>query len=357
MIPYSRQVIEDDDIEAVARVLRGDWLTTGPAVEEFEGALAEYVGAEHAVAVSNGTAALHAALWAAEVGPGDVVATSPLSFSASANCARYVGAEVSFADIDPATLNLDATTLPACDALVAVHYAGLPVDLSQIRRRPRVVIEDAAQALGARSADGPVGNCARSDMTTFSFHPVKSITTGEGGAITTNDPHLASRLRTFRSHGIVPTPEDGGWTYDIPELGYNYRLTDFQAALGTSQLQKLDRFIDDRNRLAARYRRLLGDDERILLPPEAPSGWRHAYHLFAVRVPHRREVYDRLRSRGIGVQVHHVPIYRLSAYGSEPLCWPATEAAYASLISLPLYPTLTDVEQDRVLAELDAALA
>lgn len=357
MIPYSRQVIEDDDVDAVARALRSDWLTTGPAIEEFEAALAERVGAAHAVAVANGTAALHAALWAAEIGASDLVATSPLSFSASANCARYVGSNVTFVDIDPQTLNLDPSAVPPCDALVAVHFSGLPVELSALPSRPRVVIEDAAQALGATTPDGPVGNCARSDMTTFSFHPVKSITTGEGGAITTNDPSLAGRLRAFRNHGIAPTPDAGGWAYDIPALGYNFRLTDLQAALGTSQLRKLDRFIDERNRLAQRYRELLGGEPQVVLPPTAPPGSQHAYHLFVVRVPDRHAVYDCMRAADIGVQVHHIPIYRLGAYGLDPAPWPNTEAAYESLLSLPLYPTLTHREQDRVVDTLLGALS
>lgn len=356
MIRYSRQCLDEDDINAVVEVLRGDWLTTGPAVERFEQRLAQVVEAQFAVAFSSGTAALHGSLWAGRIGPGDLVATSPLSFSASANCARYVGADVRFVDIDPSTLNLDPTEVPACDALVAVHYAGLPVDLSQLTSRPRLIVEDAAQALGAQTPDGPVGNCARSEMTVFSFHPVKSITTGEGGAVTTNDADLAERLRRFRSHGIEPTPDLGDWTYDIEEIGYNYRLTDMQAALGTSQLAKLDRFIAARNGLADRYRLLLADEEPIVLPPAPPPGTRHAYHLFVVRVNGRDHAFDVLRSAGIGVQVHHIPIYRLGAYGLDPSAFPATEEAYARLLSLPLHPGLTPADQDRVVAALREAV-
>lgn len=355
MIPYGRQHIDDDDIAAVVAVLKGDWLTQGPHVAEFEQRLCEVTGAEHAVAVSSGTAALHAALWAARIGPGDLVATSPLSFAASANAAVYVGATPTFVDIDPTTLNLDPTAVPAdADALVAVHYAGLPMDLTRLTRRPRVIVEDAAHALGARTPDGPVGNCANSDLCCFSFHPVKVVTTGEGGAVTTNDAALADRLRTFRHHGIVPTPDLGGWAYDIPEVGHNFRLTDLQAALGTSQIGKLERFVERRNALVDRYRELLAPLP-ITLPPAAPPGSRHAYHLFAVRIPERDRVHAELRKRGMGVQVHYVPTYRFAAYrdrGFVASSFPATEQAYEALLSLPLYPDLTESDQDQVVDAL-----
>jgi UDP-4-amino-4,6-dideoxy-N-acetyl-beta-L-altrosamine transaminase len=354
MIPYGRQLVDDDDVAAVVAVLRGDWLTQGPHVSEFEDRLSQITGARYAVAFSSGTAALHGAAHAAGLGPGDLVATSPLSFAASANCARYVGADVVFVDIDPSTLNLDLTQIPSeADALVAVHYAGLPVDLASLARRPRVVIEDAAHAIGASTPGGPVGNCAHSDLCCFSFHPVKTITTGEGGAVTTNDPDLAERLRTFRHHGIRATPGEGGWTYDIDELGYNYRLTDIQAALGTSQLAKLDHFVGRRNELADRYRQALASVARVALPPEAPSGARHAYHLFPVQVPDRADVYRELRARGIGVQVHYVPTYRLTAHagvGQSPADFPYTEAAYGGLLSLPLHPSMSDGDQELVIS-------
>ncbi|GIU85793.1 MAG: UDP-4-amino-4,6-dideoxy-N-acetyl-beta-L-altrosamine transaminase [Acidimicrobiia bacterium] len=354
MIPYGRQSIDDDDVAAVVAVLRGDRITQGPAVERFEDALRAVTGARHAIAFASGTAALHGAMWAAGIGPGDTVATSPLSFHASASCARYVGASVRFVDVDPDTLNLDVGAVPECDALVAVHYAGLPVDLAALARRPRVVVEDAAHALGATTPDGPVGNCARSDMCVFSFHPVKTVTTGEGGAVTTNSDGLAERLRRFRSHGIRPAPEHGGWAYDIDELGHNFRITDLQCALGTSQLAKLERFVTRRNELAARYRALLADAP-LELPPAAPPGWRHAYHLFPVRVADRRRVYEAMHAAGIGVQVHYVPIYRLTAYarlGHRPADFPGTERAYAGLLSLPLFPGLTEADQDAVVARL-----
>ncbi len=361
MIPYGHQHVDEEDIAAVVGVLEGDWLTRGPAVDAFEAALVEVTGARHAVAYANGTAALHGAAFAAGLGPGQVVATSPLSFAASANCARYVGATPTFLDIDPDTLNLDPTGVPAgLDGLVAVHYAGLPVDLAALAHRPTVVIEDAAHALGAITPSGPVGGCQHSDLCCFSFHPVKAVTTGEGGAVTTNSDELAERLRAFRHHGMRPDPDEGPWAYDIAELGYNYRLTDMGAALGTSQLTKLDRFIEGRNHRAERYRQQLGPVEAIRLPPAAPPGWRHAYHLFAVRVPERARVHAGLHRRHIGVQVHYVPTYRFGAYadlGVDRADFPHTEAAYAGLLSLPLFPDLTDDDQDVVIEALVAEVA
>lgn len=359
MIPYGRQSVDDDDIAAVVEVLKGDWLTQGPHVEAFERALANAVEARHAVAFSSGTAALHGAAAAAGLGPGDIVVTSPLSFAASATCARYVGATPAFVDIDPSTLCMDLARVPrGISALVPVHYAGFPLDLTGLTERPRVVIEDAAHAIGATTRDGPVGNCAHSDMTMFSFHPVKTITTGEGGAVTTNSDELAEGLRRFRNHGIVPKPEEGGWHYEIERLGFNYRITDLQAALGTTQLAKLDRFVARRNELAARYREMLSGLP-VTLPPEAPDGWRHGRHLFPVRVRDRANVYDRMRGAGIGVQVHFIPIYRHPLYadlGIDPADYPETEAAYAELLSLPLFPDLTDAEQNEVVARLEFAL-
>lgn len=362
MIPYGRQTIEADDVAAVVAVLSGDFLTQGPEVERFEAALCDVTGARFAVAMSSGTTALHAALAAAGIGPGDRVATSPLTFVASANAARYVGAEVELVDVDPTTWNVDLDALPAdLDALVAVHYAGLPVDLAALERsgrRPRVVVEDAAHALGASTPDGPVGNCSHSDMCCFSFHPVKTVTTGEGGAVTTNSPELAAALRRFRHHGVVRRDRDPHWRYDVPELGYNARLTDLQAALGTSQLAKLDRFLVARDRLVARYRDAFADDQRVTLPPEAPTGWRHGRHLFVVGVDDRDRVFDELRARGVGVQVHYVPVYRFGAYGDgrDVERFPHTEQVFSRMISLPLYPSLGDEDQDRVTSTLRAVL-
>jgi dTDP-4-amino-4,6-dideoxygalactose transaminase len=351
-IPYRHQSIDEDDIDAVVTVLRGDWLTQGPSLEAFEAALCDVTEAGYAVAFANGTAALHAACAAAELGAGDLVATSTLSFVASANCASYVGADVALVDIDPDTLNLDLSRVPKqATGLVAVHFAGLPVDLRQMARRPRTVIEDAAHALGAITPDGPVGNCAHSDMCCFSFHPVKAITTAEGGAVTTNDPVLADRLRRFRNHGIVRRPEVGGWCYDVVELGWNYRLPDLQSALGVNQLKKLAAFIERRNALAARYRSRLGSAP-LRLPPAAPDRWTHAYHLFAVRLPDRDGVYDEMRAKGIGVQVHYVPIHRHTLHRRDAKEFPNAEAAADELLSLPLFPALTEEQQDRVIDAL-----
>lgn len=360
MIPYGRQSIDDDDIAAVVAVLKGDWLTQGPHIAEFEAAVAAQVGARHAVAFTSGTAGLHAAVVAGGLGAGDTVATSPLSFVASANCARFAGAAATFVDIDPGTLNLDLAALPAgLDGVVAVHYAGLPADLAAMPDRPRVVIEDAAHALGARGADGsPVGSCTVSDMCVFSFHPVKAVTTGEGGAVTTNDDGLADRLRRFRNHGIVPRPDQGGWCYEIETLAFNYRMTDLQAALGTSQLGKLDRFIARRQALAARYRTLLADLP-LTLPPDASAPSTHAYHLFPIQVAGRARVFAGMRDAGIGVQTHYIPIYRHPLYaatGLRPEQFPNTEAVYAGLVSLPLFPDLTEDEQDRVVEVLASLL-
>ena len=355
-IPYGRQYVDEFDVAAVTEVLRGDWLTQGPHVERFEQAVATRVQARHAIAFANGTAALHGACVAAGLGPGSTVATSALSFAASANCAKYVGAEVEFVDIDPDTLCMDLSAVPAgLDALIPVHFAGYPMALDSIQNRPSVIIEDAAHALGAWTESGPVGNCAHSTMTCFSFHPVKPVTTGEGGVVTTNDDDLAAELRRFRSHGIVRQPDVGGWAYDIPEVGYNYRLTDIQSALGTAQMTKLDGFIERRQAIAARYDSVLADLP-IQTAPRAVMGAGHGYHLYAIRTPRRKLVYDFMQAHGIGVQVHYVPIHQLGAYRSDRHALPNTDAAYEGLLSLPMFPTLSEAEQDRVVAVLTAAL-
>jgi dTDP-4-amino-4,6-dideoxygalactose transaminase len=358
MIPYGRQSIDDDDIAAVVDVLRGDWLTQGPEINAFEADLATRVGAAHAVAFSSGTAALHAACAAAGLGPGDLLGTSALTFNASAACARYVGADVRILDIDPATLNVDPTAVPdGLEALVAVHYAGLPIDLRHLEHRPRIVIEDAAHAIGAQTPDGPVGSCAHSDMTCFSFHPVKTITTAEGGAVTTNSEELAHRLRRFRNHGIEPNPDAGGWAYEVVEVAPNYRITDLQAALGRSQLRRVPEFLDRRDQIVARYRAALAEHP-VVLPPEAPDGFRHGRHLFPVQVLERRRIYEELRAAGIGVQVHYVPLYLHPIYRgiADAADFPCTQQVYDGLLSLPLFPALSDDDQDRVVETLTKLL-
>ena len=360
MISYGRQSLDETDIAAVVETLRGDWLTQGPAIDRFENAVAEYVGAKYAVAFSNGTAALHGAAAAAGLGPEDEVYTSPLTFMASANAARFVGATPRLVDIDRATLNIDLSLLPeSATAVIPVHFAGLPVDLSDIRRSGRVIIEDAAHALGAMTPDGPVGNCAHSDMTCFSFHPVKPITTGEGGMVTTNDLDLAEALRRFRSHGIVRRPENGGWFYEISELGFNYRMTDIQAALGASQMRRIEEFITRRNEIADFYRNALADLP-VGLPPSAPSGFRHGYHLFVIEVDDRRRVFDGLRDGGIGVQVHYVPIHHhpISSDIEVPVGgFVHCDRAYERIISLPVHAGLTIEDLQRVVETLKSSLS
>jgi UDP-4-amino-4,6-dideoxy-N-acetyl-beta-L-altrosamine transaminase len=372
LIPYGRQTIEDDDVAAVVEALRGDWLTQGPRIAAFEEELAATCEAPYAVAFSSGTAALHAACFAAGVGPGDEVVSSAITFAASANCAAYVGATPRFADIDPGTWNVSAATVSQAltertKAVIPVSFAGLPAPLREIRAAlpdDVVLIEDGAHALGARRPDGPVGDAAHADMTVFSFHPVKTITTGEGGAITLRSPELRQRLLDFRSHGMTKDPErleqpdEGGWYMEQHLLGYNYRLTDLQCALGRTQLAKLERFVVARNAIAARYREAFADLGGVRCPPAAPEGANHAYHLFVIAVDDRRRLYDALRARGIFSQVHYLPVYRHPWYRetfgyAEGLC-PAAEEYYAGCLSLPCFPGLTEAEQEEVIAAVRA---
>lgn len=388
-LPYGRQTIDETDVAAVSAVLEDPFLTQGPRVESFERAFCEYLGARHAVAFANGTAALHAAAHAAGLGPGDELLTTPLSFVASANCALFVGARPRFCDIDPETANLDLQSalqrgLPQqTKACVAVSMAGLPIDLEPLqeaRRDGLVVIEDASHALGARRGGRPLGGDAAADMTTFSFHPVKAITSGEGGMVSTDDDLLAEALRRFRTHGISHgehkqdgttrgEPEQdvmrGGWHYDIDSLGFNYRITDFQCALGEHQLARLEEFIAARTKIADRYRELLGEIAELQLPATANQpGASHAHHLFVVRfregAARRRAAYEHLRACGIGVQLHYIPIpvhglYRSLGYTMEGL--EATQAYYEEALSLPIFPTMSDRDLRRVADEVRRALA
>jgi perosamine synthetase len=370
-IPYGRQTIEDDDVAAVVEVLRGDWLTQGPNVRAFEEACAEACDVPHAVAFSSGTAALHAAAHTAGVRPGDELMTSAITFAASANCGAYVGATPTFADIDPATWNVSAATVtealtPRTRAVVPVHFAGLPAPIAEIRAAVGdkvTIIEDAAHAIGALTPDGPVGACRHSDMTVFSFHPVKTITSGEGGMVCTRSEEMARELREFSSHGMVKDRarlerEEGGWYSEQQELGFNYRLTDIQSALGRSQLAKLERFVARRNEVVDRYRDLLGDVAELELAPAATADYRHAYHLFVVRhrggAVARRRLYEGLHERGILAQVHYLPVYRhpfyRDTYGYADGMCPAAEAYYAGCLSLPCFPALTDAEQELIAA-------
>ena len=378
MIPYGRQSITDADIEAVVAVLKSDYLTQGEAVPAFEQGLADYCQVPHVVACSNGTTALHLACTALELGAHDWVWVSAISFVASANCARYCGAQVDFVDVEPDTGNLSVSalqsklqlaqrsqTLPK--ALIAVHLAGQPCDLQEISALCRHygihLIEDACHALGARYHEAPIGNCAYSDMTVFSFHPVKPITTGEGGAITTRDEQLAAKLRLYRSHGITREPAElqqaspGGWYYEQQVLGFNYRLTDIQAALGLSQLTRLDTLIASRQALAARYDNLLAN--LPLQPLRQQTDRTSGYHLYVIQVAERDSLFARLRAAGIGVNVHYIPIPAQPYYrslGQDPARYPGAQAYYRRAISLPLFPTLSLTDQDRVIHTLEREL-
>ena len=376
-LPYGRQTIEPSDVEAVAEAVQDPFITQGPGVDRFERAFAETVGARHAVAFSSGTAALHGAAAAAGLNAGDEVLTTPISFVASANCALFVGARPVFADIDRETANLDVAAardrgiLVGVRGCVVVSLAGLPADLTPLqgaRARGLVVIEDAAHALGALRDGRPVGGDGQADMTAFSLHPVKAITTGEGGVVTTDSDALADALRTFRTHGIrrgAPSedPMLGGWHYEIETLAFNYRITDIQCALGLSQLGHLERFITARNEIADRYRERLADIPGISLPVAATPGDRHAYHLFVVRFPEgarrRRAVYDALRTGGIGAQLHYIPIpahalYRRLGYDMAGL--PEAQAYYEQALSLPIFPTMEPSDVERVVDGVREAL-
>lgn len=391
-LPYGRQSVDEGDVRAVSEVLRADWLTQGPRVEAFEKAVAARVGARYAVACASGTAALHLAMLAAGIGPGETVATVPITFVASANCARYVGAEVAFVDVEPECVTMDPVALdrllssparPPVRAIVPVHFAGHPARMPELwdiaRVHNLIVVEDACHALGA-SYTGPdgvpvrVGTCAHSHMAVFSFHPVKHITTGEGGAVTTNSRELFERLLTLRNHGIVRegfedrTGAELPWYYEMQALGFNYRLTDVQCALGLSQLPKLDGFLKRRREIAAQYRtalRLVFSDEQVLPLAERP-GVQHAYHLFPVqidfggRAPDRATVMRRLRERGVGSQVHYIPLYRQPYYrritASAPEAFPNSEHYYARALSLPIYPALPVDGVERVVGALETAL-
>jgi perosamine synthetase len=375
-LPYGRQQITDEDVEAVAEALRSPLITQGPTIDAFEDAVAEYLGARHVVAFANGTAALHGAAHAAGLGPGDEALVPPITFAASANCVLYVGARPRFVDIAPATWNLDVERAvrevgPSTRAIVPVSFTGLPVDLGPLEavRGDVAIIEDAAHALGGERGGRKIGGPGGADMTCFSLHPVKSLTTGEGGLVTTEDDELARRLRLFRTHGMAredtaPGPTDGPWWMEMQDLGFNYRITDFQCALGLSQLGRLDGWVSRRNEIAKLYRAALGDDERIGLPPEAAPGDLHGHHLFVVHVRSgaeaRLRVFNGLRERGIGVQVHYIPTYRFPYYrdtlGYPQDACPEAERYYAGAVSLPMFPAMADGDVERVAHALWEAL-
>lgn len=372
-IPYGRQSVSEADIEAVVAVLKSDFLTQGPVVPAFENAIADRCGARHGVAVNSATSALHIACLALGVGPGDRVWTSPLTFVASSNAALYCGADVDFVDVDPHTYNMCPDRLArkldyaAAEGklpkvIIPVHLTGQPCDMAAIHeaasRHDVRVIEDASHAIGGSYRGEPVGNCRYSDITVFSFHPVKIVTTGEGGMAMTNDDDLDELMRSDRSHGITRDPErleekdPGGWYYEQQRLGFNYRMTDINAALGLSQLDRLEQFIQRRREIAQIYDAAFADMP-VTVPwqhPDAASAW----HLYVLRVQpedHRR-IFDQLREDGIGVNLHYMPVYLQPYYrelGFEPGLCPNAEAYYAEAISLPMFPTITAEQQQTVI--------
>lgn len=385
MIPYGRQSINQDDIDAVTEVLRSDWLTQGAVVPRFEKAVADHCGATHAVATNSATSALHIACLALGVGPGDLVWTSPISFVASSNCARYCGADVDFVDVDAETANLSPVALERKleaakrdgrlpKVVIPVHLTGQSCDMEAIhalsQRYGFRIIEDASHAIGGSYRGAPVGNCRYSDATVFSFHPVKVITSGEGGMVTINDAELAGLMERLRSHGITREPAlltrepDGPWYYEQLELGFNYRLTDIHAALGLSQMSRLEEFVRRRNEIAERY------DEALAGLPLRPLGRQEgaysAYHLYVIRLNlarlsrSHRDVFMALRERGIGVNLHYMPIYRQPDYarfGLNSQDFPEAERYYSEAISVPLYPDLSQDMQDQVITALREVLA
>lgn len=379
-IPYGRQNISQEDIDRVIEVLRSDWLTQGPTIERFERKVASYCGVRHAVAVSSATAALHLACLAIDLKEGDCLWTSPNTFVASANCGRYCGASVDFIDIDPQTYNLNASVLEqklavaaqqggGPDVLIPVHFAGQSCDMDKIAELSSTygfqVIEDASHAIGGRYQDAPIGCCQFSDMAVFSFHPVKIITTGEGGMVLTNRQDLYEKLIRLRSHGITRNPSlmqgepDGDWYYQQLELGFNYRITDIQAALGCSQMNRLDDFVAYRQSLAYRYNELL-QDLPLVRPwqhPDSHSSW----HLYVIRLQlgkinkTHQDVFSELRKDGIGVNLHYIPVHTQPYYQKMGFRWgdfPQAETYYGEALSLPLYYGLTLEDQETIVNSL-----
>jgi perosamine synthetase len=373
MLNYGRQTIDDDDIRAVSEVLRSDWLTTGPKVSEFEDAFAEFTGAKHAVAVNSGTAALHAAMFALKISSGDEVIVPAMTFAASANCVVYQGGTPVFIDVDADTLLIapeavESNITKRTKAVVTVDYTGQPCDYDRLRnlceKHSLSLVADACHALGGAYQGRPVGTLA--DLSTFSLHPVKPITTGEGGVITANSPVLAQRMRIFRNHGITTDHRQreakGSWFYEMTELGYNYRITDFQCALGLSQLRKLPEWIKQRQNIAKRY------DEAFknmpgLQPLKVRQGISHGYHLYVVKLELERLKTDRagifqaLRAEGIGVNVHYVPVhlhpYYRHNYSTRPGLCPVAEAAYERILTLPIFPAMTDRDVEDVITAVE----
>lgn len=376
-LPYGQQWLDEEDIQAVVNVLKGSYLTTGPTIAEFEDCVAKYVGSKYAVAFANGTAALHGACFAAGIDDGDEVITTPITFAASANCVRYVGGTVVFADIIEDTYNIDPLEIekkitPNTKAIIPVHFTGQPVQLAEIhaiaKKHNLIIIEDAAHALGAEYKGEKIG--ALSDMTMFSFHPVKHVTTGEGGIITTNNELFYKKLLQFRSHGITReasklSKNDGPWYYDMQFLGFNYRMTDIQAALGISQLKKLDQFVARRREIAQLYNEAFKNNERLFTPIQHVDG-NSSWHLYIIKLNlenisvTRKEIFEALLAQNIGVNVHYIPVHTLSYYqelGYVKESMPKAEELYEAIITLPLFPKMSNADVkyviDSVIKELE----
>ncbi|MCP4668341.1 MAG: UDP-4-amino-4,6-dideoxy-N-acetyl-beta-L-altrosamine transaminase [Deltaproteobacteria bacterium] len=372
MIPYGRQSIDEEDIQSVVEVLRSDWLTTGPKVDAFEHALADYVGAQYGVAVSSGTAALHCAMYALGIGPGDEVILPPMTFAATANCVVFQGGTPVFADVQPDTLLIDPVAVEEkitkrTRAIIAVDYAGQPCDYDSLRdiadSHGLSLIADGCHALGAVYKGRRVGSLA--DMTVFSFHPVKHITTGEGGMITTNDPKFAQRMRRFRNHGIDTDfrqrEQQGSWYYEMVDLGYNYRITDMQCALGLSQLKKQPRFLARRREIAKTYDDAFAASEEIR-PLSVRDDLLHAYHLYVVRLMgvDRARIFQYMQNGGVGVNVHYIPVhmhpYYRSRVGTDYGICPVAEEAYEQIVSLPIFPEMHKGDVETVVHSLKRAI-
>jgi UDP-4-amino-4,6-dideoxy-N-acetyl-beta-L-altrosamine transaminase len=370
IIPYGKQHITEEDIQAVAATLRSDYLTQGPKVAEFENALAEYTGAKYAVCFSNGTAALHGAYYSAGLGKNDKFITTPMTFAATANAGLYLGAVPIFCDVELDTGNIDASKLDdvsdSVKLIAPVHYAGLPCEMESIKafadKKGAVIVEDACHALGAEYKGTRIGSCAYSDMTVFSFHPVKHIATGEGGAVLTNNKDYYNKLKLFRSHGItkenhISTPH-GGWYMEMQELGYNYRLTDIQCTLGIGQLKRSEANLERRRNIASLYDKAFREIKDIETPKYYIDRL-HAYHLYPIKINNRKAVYEALHKKNIYAQVHYIPVYMHPYYrqnGYSELCLRNAEQFYSHELSIPMFPSLTDEEVDYVIRNLIEAV-
>lgn len=363
MLPYGRQWIDEDDIKAVSDALRADYITTGPKVDEFERTVADYVGAKYAVAVSSGTAALHIAVLALGIKAGDEVITSPITFAASSNCVLYCGGKPVFADVDDLTHNINPSDIESkvnsnTKAIIPVHFTGQPCDMDKIhsiaKKYNLSVIEDAAHALGAKYRGKMIGSL--SDMTVFSFHPIKHITTGEGGMVVTNNEELYNKLKLFRSHGIVRNDLNRPWYYEQLELGYNYRISDIQCALGISQMKKIDKFIKRRKEIVNMYNNAFKNCKDIIIPYQL-DGCDSSWHLYIIQLlkKDRDKIFDILRQEGIGVNVNYIPVYKHPYYqknGYDKVVCSNAENFFSSALSIPIFPKMTNKEVDYVIGKL-----